>query len=208
MNTRILAVDPSPIVIRGLAGILKGNEFVVECSASNLAEARRCLVEHDVDMILSEYEFEDGSSLELQRLANERQIPLVIFSEWQHPVFVSRMVEAGAWGMLDKTAATEHIISTLRKVAGGKKTWRRKDVRRVTGALATPRLESDIDFPLTQREFEVLSQLSAGQTNKMIAEKLGISYETVKEHVQHVLRKLGVNDRTQAAVHAVRRGLL
>ncbi|MGI9515724.1 MAG: LuxR C-terminal-related transcriptional regulator [Pirellulaceae bacterium] len=208
MTTRILVVDPSHIVVRGLGSVLKGHEFDVASSAVNIADARRYLENGNVDMILCEYEFEDGSSLELQHMANERNIPLVIFSEWQHPVFVSRMVDAGAWGMLDKTASPETVQTTLRKVASGKKTWKRKDVRRVTGALATPRLESDIDFPLTQREFEVLAQLSAGQTNKMIAEKLGISYETVKEHVQHVLRKLGVNDRTQAAVLAVRRGLL
>ena len=208
MTTRILIVDRSPIVVRGLGGVLKGHEFEVYGTAANLGEARRYLDDGVIDMILCEYEFEDGTSLDLQRMANDRNIPLVIFSEWQHPVFVSRMVDAGAWGMLDKTASPDLILSTLRKVAGGKKTWKRKDVRRVTGALATPRLDSDIDFPLTQREFEVLAQLSSGQTNKMIAEKLGISYETVKEHVQHVLRKLGVNDRTQAAVLAVRRGLL
>ena len=78
----------------------------------------------------------------------------------------------------------------------------------MTGALATPRLASDIDVPLTQRESEVLRQLSYGLTNKEIAQSLHISYETVKEHVQHILRKLGVSDRTQAAVWAVRKGLV
>ena len=63
-------------------------------------------------------------------------------------------------------------------------------------------------MPLTQRESEVLRQLSYGLTNKEIAQSLQISYETVKEHVQHILRKLGVSDRTQAAVWAVRKGLV
>ncbi|MDP7206557.1 MAG: response regulator transcription factor, partial [Pirellulaceae bacterium] len=61
---------------------------------------------------------------------------------------------------------------------------------------------------LTQRESEVLQQIALGLTNKEIAQVLGISYETVKEHVQHVLRKVGVADRTQAAVWAVRNGLV
>ena len=77
----------------------------------------------------------------------------------------------------------------------------------MTGALATPRLVADVEVALTQREGEVLRQLACGLTNKQIAEALHISYETVKEHVQHVLGKIGVNDRTQAAVWAVRNNL-
>jgi DNA-binding NarL/FixJ family response regulator len=65
-----------------------------------------------------------------------------------------------------------------------------------------------VEVPLTQRESEVLEQLANGLTNKEIALALGISYETVKEHVQHILRKIGVSDRTQAAVWAVRKGLI
>jgi DNA-binding NarL/FixJ family response regulator len=74
--------------------------------------------------------------------------------------------------------------------------------------LATPRLTADVEVPLTQRESQVLGQLAKGSTNKEIAKALQISYETVKEHVQHTLRKIGVNDRTQAAVWAVRKGLV
>ena len=77
----------------------------------------------------------------------------------------------------------------------------------MTGALATPRLTADVEVPLTQREGEVLRHLASGLTNKQIAEELHISYETIKEHVQHVLGKIGVTDRTQAAVWAVRKGL-
>ena len=83
-----------------------------------------------------------------------------------------------------------------------------EELRRVTGALATPRLAADVEVPLTQRESEVLRQLAYGLTNKEIALALHISYETVKEHVQHILRKIGVTDRTQAAVWAVRKSLV
>ena len=65
-----------------------------------------------------------------------------------------------------------------------------------------------MEVPLTKRENEVLKQLAFGLTNKEIAQSLGISYETVKEHVQHILRKIGVSDRTQAALFAVREGLV
>jgi DNA-binding NarL/FixJ family response regulator len=78
----------------------------------------------------------------------------------------------------------------------------------VTSALATPRLSVDVEAPLTQRESQVLARLAEGKTNKQIAQSLHISYETVKEHVQHILQKIGVTDRTQAAVWAVRKGLV
>ena len=78
----------------------------------------------------------------------------------------------------------------------------------MTGALATPRLGAERRSAADQRESEVLRQLALGLTNKEIAQALDISYETVKEHVQHILRKIGVTDRTQAAVWAVRKGLV
>jgi len=67
---------------------------------------------------------------------------------------------------------------------------------------------ADAEVPLTQRESEVLRQLACGLTNKEIAQALDISSETVKEHVQHILRKIGVSDRTQAAAWAVRKELV
>ena len=101
-----------------------------------------------------------------------------------------------------------HETRDVVAVARGEDVWRRDELRRVTGALATPRLNADVEVPLTQRESQVLRHLASGLTNKEIAAALNISYETVKEHVQHVLRKIGVSDRTQAAVWAVRKGLV
>ena len=81
--------------------------------------------------------------------------------------------------------------------------WTDETLRRVSGPLPNTKIAG-----LTQRESEILKQLTFGLTNKEIALALGISYETVKEHVQHVLRKLSVVDRTQAAVWAVRKELV
>ena len=78
----------------------------------------------------------------------------------------------------------------------------------MSGALRTPRLASNLEVSLSEREGEVLRQMTHGLTNKQIAQTMNISYETVKEHVQHVLRKIGLTDRTQAAVWAVRNDLL
>jgi DNA-binding NarL/FixJ family response regulator len=109
---------------------------------------------------------------------------------------------------LSKCASRKEIIEGIRTASSGETIWTREELRRVTGALATPRVGANIEVPLTKRENEVLKQLAFGLTNKEIAQALGISYETVKEHVQHILRKVGVSDRTQAAVWAVRKELV
>ena len=107
-----------------------------------------------------------------------------------------------------KGTTKDKLLDAIRRAAKGENIWTREELRRVTGALATPRLAAGVEVPLTQRESEVLHQLALGLTNKEIAQSLQISYETVKEHVQHILRKIGVTDRTQAAVWAVRKGIV
>ena len=96
------------------------------------------------------------------------------------------------------------MIKAIKAATAGENLWTREELRCVTGAMATPRLNADVEVALTQREGEVLRQIACGLTNKQIAESLHVSYETVKEHVQHILGKIGVTDRTQAAVWAVR----
>jgi DNA-binding NarL/FixJ family response regulator len=135
-------------------------------------------------------------------------MPIVMFSAYDNPTYIARAVALGATGYISKSAARHEIIDAIRIAARGDTIWSRDELRRVTGALAAPRAGAETDVPLTKRESEVLKQLAFGLTNKEIAQSLGISYETVKEHVQHILRKIGVSDRTQAAVWAVRKDLV
>ena len=140
--------------------------------------------------------------------AYPRVLPILILSTFDNPTYVARAVALGASGYLLKGCSRDELIAGIRTAASGESAWTRDELRRVTGALATPRLTADVEVPLTQRESEVLRQLAYGLTNKEIANTLHISYETVKEHVQHILRKIGVSDRTQAAVWAVRKELV
>ena len=114
----------------------------------------------------------------------------------------------GANGYLSKTCKAKDLITAIKKAAAREMVWTRNELRRVTGALATPRPGVDLEVPLTQRELEIVKYLTEGMSNKEIGDELEISYETVKEHVQHILRKIGVTDRTQAAVWAVRGNLV
>ena len=129
-------------------------------------------------------------------------------ADYNNPAYVARAVAMGASGYLLKGCTRDELVNAITKAAAGESVFTRDELRRVTGAIATPRIADDVDVPLTQREAEVLRELVKGLTNKQIAEVLHIGHETVKEHVQHIIHKIGVTDRTQAAVWAVRKGLV
>ncbi|HVT26489.1 MAG TPA: response regulator transcription factor, partial [Lacipirellulaceae bacterium] len=166
---------------------------------------------HRPDLVLLDVRMPNGNGLDcLARIKLDLpDMPVVMFSSFDNPTYVARAVALGAAGYLSKSASRNQLIESIRAAASGETIWSREELRRVTGALAAPRNNSpENEVSLTKRESEVLKQLAFGLTNKEIAQSLGISYETVKEHVQHILRKVGVSDRTQAAVWAVRRNLV
>ena len=208
MSGRIAMVDPYPIVHMGVTAALRQTDLSLAFATTTIRELNDWLDDNKVELILCDFLLEDGSAELIQRIAKRHRTPLVIFSHWENPVFTDRMIKAGALGLIRKDASLESLTMDLRLAIAGKTIWRRRDSRKITGALSTPRLNAKIEFPLTHREFEVLRVIAKGQTNKMAADSLGISYETVKEHVRHLLLKLNVQDRTQAVLLAVRHGLL
>ena len=210
MAIRMLIADDHEVVRTGLRSILEGTDIEVIGEASSGEEAVRMSMELKPDLVVLDVRMAGGDGLTaLGRIKLEQpDMPVLMFSTYDNPTYVARSVALGASGYLLKSAGCDRLIDCIRRVSTGENVWTRDELRRVTGALATPRLSSDIEVPLTQRESEVLRQLALGLTNKEIALALSISYETVKEHVQHILRKVGVSDRTQAAVWAVRKGLV
>ena len=210
MSIRMLIADDHEVVRCGLRSLVAGTEIEVVGEATTGEEAIAKTAELAPDVVLLDIRMPDGDGLNcLGRLKIERgELPVLMFSTYDNPTYVARAVALDASGYVLKGAPKERLLEAIRKAAKGESAWTRDELRRVTGALATPRLNADVEVPLTQRESEVLRQLALGLTNKEIALALSISYETVKEHVQHILRKVGVADRTQAAVWAVRKGLV
>jgi DNA-binding NarL/FixJ family response regulator len=207
---RLLVADDHAVLRTGLKTMLAGTEIRVVADVASGAAAVKYALENEIDVALLDVRMPDGDGLAaLGRIKLDKpEVPVLMLSNFDNPAFVARAVALGAAGYLMKDCSRDALLAAIRTAAGGEHVWTRDELRRMTGALATPRLSADVDFPLTQRENEVLKQLAAGLTNKQIAESLHISYETVKEHVQHILRKVGVTDRTQVAVWAVRKHLV
>src|SRR3972149_6138341 len=207
---RLLIADDHEVVRSGLKTLVAGTEVKVVGEVATGAEAVKFALENEVDVVLMDIRMPDGDGLTAlgSIKLDKPELPVLILSTFDNPTYIARAVALGACGYVLKGCAREGLLSAIRSAAAGESAWTRDELRRVTGALATPRLTADVEGALTQRESEVLRQLAYGLTNKEIAQTLHISYETVKEHVQHILRKIGVSDRTQAAVWAVRKELV
>jgi len=210
MAIRLLVADDHEVVRCGLKTLMSGSDIEIIGEASTGDQAIALVNELNPDVVLLDIRMADGDGLTtLGRLKLDHpNLAILILSTYDNPTYVARAVALGANGYVLKGDTKDRLLESIRIANRGENAWTREELRRVTGALATPRLNADVEVPLTQRESEVLRQLALGLTNKEIAQALSISYETVKEHVQHILRKVGVSDRTQAAVWAVRKGLV
>jgi DNA-binding NarL/FixJ family response regulator len=202
--------DDHEVVRRGLKSLFEGTDIQVVAEAANGNDALKLVKEKKLDVVLLDVRMPDMDGLNvLGRIKLDHpDLPVLMLSTYDNPTYVARAVALGAAGYVLKDSPRDKLLDSIRGAATGETVWTREELRRVTGALATPRLSAEVEVPLTQRESEVLKQLALGLTNKEIAQALHISYETVKEHVQHILRKIGVTDRTQAAVWAVRKQLV
>ncbi len=125
---------------------------------------------------------------------------VLIFSTFARDDEVQTALDAGALGYLQKSASRDELLTALRQVARGVRSLPPEVARR----LATLRLGPAI----TPREREILALIATGRANKEIAAELGVSEDTVKRHVSHILEKLDVNDRAQATAEAMRRGII
>ena len=210
MSTRLLIADDHAVVRAGIRSMVEDSDVQIVAEAGNGNEALQLADKHSPDVVMLDVRMPENDGIAcLGRLRAEvPELPVLMFSAYDNPTYIARAVALGAAGYLVKTATRDELLTAIHRVAAGESIWTREELRRVTGALSTPRVAVDLEVPLTKRESEVLKQLALGLSNKEIALALSISYETVKEHVQHILRKVGVSDRTQAAVWAVRKGLV
>ena len=200
---KALIADDHEVVRIGLKKIL-ARWTVIE--ASDADTALKLYKKHKPDVTILEVRIPGDGLTCLTRIKLDfPDAHVLMLSGHDNPTYAARAVALGAQGFLSKAATAEEILAAVKAVASGESIWTRSSLRQVTGALMST---NGSDVQLTKREGEVIRQLALGLSNKEIGLALGISYETVKEHVQHILRKVGVSDRTQAAVWAVRKELV
>jgi DNA-binding NarL/FixJ family response regulator len=204
---RVLVVDDHPMVRAGLRSMLDGDEIEVVAEAASGAEAAERAAALVPGLVLLDVELPDMDGVEaLTRIkARAPRAAVLMVSMHDDPVMVRRAVEAGAAGYVLKGISRRELLAAVRAVRNGGSVLDPSLLR----ALATPAAPpSGAGDALTRVELETLALLAAGLTNREIAERTRWSVGTVKKHVQRILEKLNVSDRTQAAVVAVRQGLL
>jgi DNA-binding NarL/FixJ family response regulator len=210
MSVKVVIADDHEVVRRGLSSLLAGSEVKIVGEASNGDEALRLTKKLKPDVVLLDIRMpgKDGLSTLEKIRAELPQTRVVMLSTFDNPTYVARAVAAGAHDYILKGASRVDIIAAITGAAAGQLPARAGELRRVATTMANRVATPDPDIPLTQRETQVLRHMALGLSNKEIAQSLTISVETVKEHVQNILRKIAVTDRTQAAVWAVRCGLV
>lgn len=203
---RVLIVDDHPLVRRGLTSLLNGvADITVIGAASDGEEAVAYVAEERPDIVLMDISMPGMDGFEalrrlLKAVPGTRVVMLTSFSDHD---LVIEAIDTGAIGFLLKDADPSDLINGIRAAARGDSPLSPKAAKELLGERARRRPIDD----LTQRERDVLTLVGRGLSNKQIAWRLGISEKTVKAHLGSVFDRLGVQDRTQAALWAQRHGM-
>lgn len=209
MPPKIICADESPICCRGIEGLLKPHGISVTGTAQSALELQEKIEQIACDAIVCEMRLSDTDMLDvwLEIRRTHPDIQMLIYTFHENPSYVARASSLGAFDFLLKSFPSERLVKSVhaleRKVTPESSVLHRARsfLRKHHNVQNTP-LES-----LTKREVQVLVHLALGLSNRDISASLEISLETVKEHVQNVLRKVKANDRTAAAVWAIRNGI-
>jgi DNA-binding NarL/FixJ family response regulator len=200
---RILLVDDHPVLrqgVRALAADEDDMEFVAEASSGR--EAIDEFRTHRPDVVLIDLQMPDMNGTEVM-IAIRNEFPdarFIVLTTYTGDVQITRALKAGARAYLLKSLLRRELLDTIRAVHAGQK--------RIPAELAAQVADHLADDSLTSREMEVLRLIAAGNANKIVADKLSITEETVKGHVKSILSKLGANDRTHAVTIGLRRGII
>ena len=225
---RLLIADDHPMVREGLRTMLaREPDFEVVGEAKDGREALKLCRQHRPDVVLMDVRMPEMDGLEATRRIKGKypQASVLMVTSHEDPEYLLEALEAGAAGYILKEATKQQLAEAIRLVLGGESPLNQELAARLlrrlaskarkeeltdsaTGSLLRERSEALHPESLTRREVEILRLVAQGQSNRQIAQKLSIARNTARNHVQHIIAKLGVSDRTQAAVRAIELGLL
>jgi len=211
----VIIVDDHPMVRDGLRSMLTAPDINVIGEASSGPEAIRKVAEQSPDITLMDIRMGDMDGIAtLQAIKSKRATTRVIMvTTYKNTTYLLQALAAGADGYVLKDISRDDLLANVRAVSAGDsgidKEFLQSVLRQLNESEKVQQTDLfEFDEPLTPREIDVLQLLVEGLTNQAIAQFLGISTGTVKSYVQIILRKLHVSDRTQAAVTAIRTGLV
>ena len=207
---QLLVADDHEMVRCGVKALVTGTEIRVVAEAASGQAAVQLALQKELDIVLLDVCMPDGDGLMvLARIKLDKpELPVLLFSAYDNPASVARAVALGASGFLQKGCTRDEFLGAIRAVAAGESIWSRDKLRGASRSLRTPRFGGSLEVFLSEREGEVLRLIARGQTNKQISATMELGCDTVKEQVQHIFRKIGLTDRTQAALWAVRSDLV
>jgi DNA-binding NarL/FixJ family response regulator len=206
----LLVAYPKELVRAGLRAMLEKTGIKIVGEASDAPGALALTKKHKPAVILLDAAIPGGDAFELAGKI-QKSMPatkVIMLSAVDNPTYIARAKAAGASNFLLKSVTTKELVTAIENAAAGKSAMEAGPFRRVVASMTGRPNAATSEARITPRESQVLSHVALGLSNEEIAQSLEISVETVKEHVQKLLRKLAVNDRTQAAVWAVRSGVV
>lgn len=211
----VVVIDDHEVVRCGLRQVIEASPHRIVGEAGTAADGLTLCRQARPDVVVLDVRLEDakpgGAGTSFELIGRIRQVlphaNVIVFSAFDHPGYVAGAMAAGAHDFLVKGEPAEVILEAIEGAAVGRTPRRATALRRVVGMMANRTVVDDGDSPLTPREVQVLREIVNGLSNLEVSKELSISVETVKEHVQNLLRKLALNDRTQAAIWAIRQGL-
>jgi DNA-binding NarL/FixJ family response regulator len=200
---RILIVDDHPLLREGIESLVcKQSDMTVVAEASTGREAIELFRIHQPDVTLMDMRMPDLSGIDAMTeiLRDSREAKFIVLSTYSGDVQIMRALKAGARAYLLKGFLRKELLYTIRSVYGGRK--------RIPPEIAAQIADHAGESNLTEREIDVLQSIAAGNPNKLVADKLRITEDTVKAHVKSILSKLSANDRTHAVTIALKRGII
>ncbi len=218
-KTSIMLVDDHPLFRQGLRRVLEAEEDLeVIMEVSDGEESLRLAKQLAPNVVLMDINLPRMNGLQVTRELKQAvpEIAIIILTAYHDDEQIFHSVRAGAAAYFPKDVTPRRLVEAIRQVSKGNyvvddevlnkpevATWLLQQFDKVAYVDGMP---NDMFAPLSPREMEILQHIARGQSNKEVAYELGISRQTVKNHMTSILRKLAVNDRTQAALYAVRRG--
>jgi len=200
---RIALVDDHPILRQGIAALIADqSDLQLVAQASNGLEAIEQFRLHQPDVMLMDLQMPGMNGIDAMS-AIRGEFPdarFVVLTTYTGDVQIVRALKAGARAYLLKSLLHRELLDTIRAVHAGQK--------RIPPEIAAELADHAADDALTPREIEVLRLIAAGNANKIVADQLSITEETVKAHVKSILSKLDANDRTHAVTIALKRGII